>query len=64
MGIHVDLKSSKIFGNGRLKFNSFIRNRKLNFVDMLWLILYRRDLSLSLDLHGYCKIKKITRVIK
>ncbi|MDR3222302.1 MAG: hypothetical protein LBT66_01010 [Methanobrevibacter sp.] len=64
MGIHVDLKSSEIFDNGRLKFNSFIRNRKLNFVDMLWLILYRRGLSLSLDLHDFCKLKNITRVTK
>jgi hypothetical protein len=64
MSIHDDLKISEIFDSGRLKFNSFIRNRKLNFVDIMWLIIYRRGLSLSLDLHDYCKIKKIVRVSK
>ncbi|MDR3292397.1 MAG: hypothetical protein LBT10_09680 [Methanobrevibacter sp.] len=39
MSIHNNLKSSEIFDIGRLKFNSFIRNRKLNFVDMMWLII-------------------------
>jgi len=47
---------------GRLNENSFIRNRKLTFTDINWLILNKKGLSTAMELYNYYKVKEAESV--
>jgi hypothetical protein len=57
-----NVSSDEFRGIGRLNENSFIRNRKLTFPDLNWIILNKKGLSTAMELYNYYKTKEAENV--
>ena len=57
-----NVRSEEFREIGRLNENSFIRNRRLTFSDINWLILNKKGLSTAMELYNYYKVKEAESV--
>jgi hypothetical protein len=53
-----NIESEEFREIGRLNKNSFIRNRKLTFSDLNWIILNKKGISTAMELYNYYKVKE------
>jgi hypothetical protein len=62
INLDTNIKSDEFREIGKLNEEAFVRNRKLSFVDLNWLILNKKGMTNAMELYTYYRLKNMENI--